>query len=161
MKKLQLEYTSNVKTKKEETMKSTWESMTEFVRGLFGRIRSLLRLGRSKPGSLVLQPDVASSDLDADPGEHPPDASIYHHWWKRRGEYPGDAYPNMRTRGSMRSGAWMWICHALAHGLDPAREDWTAVEEMFVASTLKASTKRSYRSHIRSWFAWCRRKLAE
>lgn len=61
----------------------------------------------------------------------------------------------------MRSGAWMWVCHALANGLDPTRADWSAVGEMFAASNLRQSTKRSYRSHISWWFAWCSTKQAE
>ena len=55
----------------------------------------------------------------------------------------------------------MWICHALTNGLDPARADWAAVEEMFAASSLEESTKNSYRSYITWWFAWCRTKQAE
>lgn len=75
--------------------------------------------------------------------------------WRLLQAFPGDGYPNPRTRRAMRSGASMWCCHALANGLDPRRRDWGEVEKMLASSSLEFTSKRSYRSHIRRWFEWC------
>lgn len=79
----------------------------------------------------------------------------YSTWWPLLQAFPGDDYPNPSTQSAMRSGASMWVFHALANGLDPGHRDWSEVEKMLASSGLKFATKRSYRSHIRRWFEWC------
>lgn len=78
-------------------------------------------------------------------------------WWPLLQAFPGDGYPNPKTQSAMRSGASMWVFHALSKSLDPGCRDWTEVEKMLTSSGLKFTTKRSYRSHIRRWFEWCDR----
>ena len=138
------------------------ESIAEVMRRLYEWLRKLLRRVRRRPHPVARPPKAPQPVADGPPGEERPSAAAdYDLWWRRVREYPGASYPNLRTRRSMRSGAWMWICHALVNGLDPARADWAAVGEMFAKSNLKQSTKRSYRSHISWWFAWCNIKRAE
>lgn len=137
------------------------DTTTGVIQRLHEWLRKLLRSVRRRPDPVAPPSEAAQPVSDGPPGDQRPSAGVYDLWWRRVREYPGISYPNLRTCRSMRSGAWMWVCHALANGLDPAHANWAAVGEMFAASNLKQSTKRSYRSHISWWFAWCSIKQAD
>ena len=157
----QLELTNNGLSTTGSTTVGTREASTGAIQRMYEWLRRLLGLTRGRPDPAARPPQAPNLASDAPPGEEGPSAEVYDLWWRRVREYPGISYPNLRTRRSMRSGAWMWVCHALANGLDPTQPDWAAVGEMFAKSNLKQSTKRSYRSHISWWFAWCSIKQAE
>ena len=160
MNNAQFSETSTTNSANGKSPREMRERTTEAIQRLLERLRNLLRLVRGSPHSGSRPPEEAGAEPGAPPDEDQL-AADYGLWWNRRGEYPGDRYPNFRTRRTMRSGAWMWIRHALANGVDPAQADWAAVEEMFAASSLEESTKNSYRSYITWWFAWCRTNQAE
>ncbi len=82
-------------------------------------------------------------------------------WGRRLQEFPGESHHGYTTRRCMRSGAKKWVDHACRNGLDPARQDWLAVDRMLTQGNLSAGTRPVYRSHIRSWFSWCRKKRGD
>lgn len=142
----------NMTINKRNVMKQMRIWSTEMMKKVRRSMRFLwsTHTGKATAGARLLEEQATQPG--AEPTERPPAPVAWPDWCERLREFPGDTHHSLTTRGCMRSGARMWVRHACAHGLDPAREDWGAVDEMFAASTLARNTQNTYRSHIRSWF---------